>query len=260
MTDRDSRILHGDSLDVLGRLPPSSFGLALTSPPYADQRKRQYGGIPEGDYPDWSVRWAKLVRDLLTPTGSLVIVIRPHVKNGVLSDYVLKTRLALRTVLDEVDELAWIKPNAPPLGHNKRPRRSWEHILWFARDGRRVYCDPKANGHQSNRIGCEVKKGVGDVIRGVSKARAGVARCRDYVEVGTSRNDRSKFNTHPAQYPEDLAAWLIRLLCPPGGKVLDPFAGSGTTVVAAARMGVEAVGVEKDKGYCSIAERRLAEI
>ena len=50
--------------------------------------------------------------------------------------------------------------------------------------------------------------------------------------------------------------WLIRLVTPPGGKVLDPFCGSGTTLCAAACEGVDAVGIEIDPDYVRIAEAR----
>ena len=63
----------------------------------------------------------------MTPDGSVLSSIRPHVKDGVLSDYVLRTRLALReTGWHECEELIWLKPDAPPLGSKLRPRRAWE--------------------------------------------------------------------------------------------------------------------------------------
>ena len=66
--------------------------------------------------------WDKLADD-----GSVLIVICPHVKKGVLSDYVLRTRLALREDgWTECEELVWVKPDAPPLGSLHRSRRTAE--------------------------------------------------------------------------------------------------------------------------------------
>lgn len=232
--------------------------LILTSPPYANQRKKQYGGIDEQAYPAWTVQWAEKFKHTLKKDGSLAIVIRPHVHNGQVSDYVLKTRLAMREAdWIECDELIWIKPCSPPLGHKFRPRRAWESILWFSRS-RSPFCDPKANGTPSNRIGFESVKGVGEYKFGTNVPVEGIARCRDYVEVGTNFVDKSAENTHPAQYPEKLASWIIRLLCPPDGLVLDPFMGSGTTAIACLNNGNRFIGSEINADYHRIALNRIA--
>jgi site-specific DNA-methyltransferase (adenine-specific) len=57
--------------------------------------------------------------------------------------------------------------------------------------------------------------------------------------------------------PIDLMAWLIRLVTPPKGVVLDPFMGSGSTGIAAVRQGFRFIGIERDKGYFEIARRRI---
>ena len=64
-------------------------------------------------------------------------------------------------------------------------------------------------------------------------------------------------NSHPTVKPLALMAWLVRLVCPPGGVVLDPFTGSGTTGCAALREGFSFIGVEREVEYIEIARRRL---
>jgi site-specific DNA-methyltransferase (adenine-specific) len=184
-------------------LPLRFVNAVITSPPYANQRKREYGGINEADYPMWTVEWMNKLRPVLVDGGNVAIVIRPHVKDGALSDYVLRTRLAVRDAgWHEIEELKWIKPSAAPIGHTRRPRRSWESILWFS-NSTRPYCDPVANGTPSARLGLVSKKGVGRYIHGISSpqgVRSGLARCRDYVEVSASAVNRDHSNSHPAQY------------------------------------------------------------
>ena len=91
--------------------------MVVTSPPYAQQRAGHYEGISEEDYPDFTVQWMTALAPKMTPDGSVFLVIRPHVRDGVLSDYVLRTRLALREAgWHECEELIWLKPDAPPLG------------------------------------------------------------------------------------------------------------------------------------------------
>src|SRR5690606_32386305 len=65
-------------------------------------------------------------------------------------------------------------------------------------------------------------------------------------------------NRHPTVKPIDLISWLIKLITPPDGTVLDPFAGSGSTLVAAKREGFNFIGFELEKEYVEIAEARIS--
>lgn len=73
-----------------------------------------------------------------------------------------------------------------------------------------------------------------------------------------SRAERGENNSHPTPKPVDLMQWLVRLVTPPGGTVLDPFMGSGTTGIASVLEGFSFVGIERDAEYCSIARARIA--
>jgi len=68
---------------------------------------------------------------------------------------------------------------------------------------------------------------------------------------------RAHGNIHPTVKPLALMQWLVRLVAPHGGPVLDPFAGSGTTLLACAREGIQAIGIERDPQSCQIAIARL---
>ena len=249
-------------MQLLDRVPLTSVDLVFTSPPYANQRQKFYESIPQEEFPARMTRWMNSCIPSLKPEASIAIVIRPHIKEGKLSDYVIRSRLAAREAgWIECDELIWVKPNSPPIGHNKRPRRSWESILWFSLTNK-PYCDPKANGQYSKRIGMVSKKGRKKYISGADLSEdwqdtEGISRCRDYVEVGTAECDHSEGNTHPAQFPLRLAQWVIALLCPPGGTVLDPFMGSGTTALACKMTGRHYYGIDLSEEYCDVARKRL---
>lgn len=73
-----------------------------------------------------------------------------------------------------------------------------------------------------------------------------------------NRGGQARANIHPTVKPTDLMRWLVRLVTPPGGIVLDPFTGSGSTGKAAALEGMRFVGVERDAGYADIARARIA--
>jgi site-specific DNA-methyltransferase (adenine-specific) len=71
------------------------------------------------------------------------------------------------------------------------------------------------------------------------------------------KETRPRRNTHPTVKPVELMSWLVRLVCPPDGLVLDPFAGSGSTGVAALSEGRQFLGIERDPAYARIARARL---
>lgn len=98
-------------------------------------------------------------------------------------------------------------------------------------------------------------------VRGGFGDRGGASRF--FYTAKASRADRSTNganNTHPTVKPTDLMRWLVRLVTPPGGVVLDPFAGSGSTLVAARAEGVRAVGIEREDEYARIIADRLAQL
>lgn len=215
----------------------------ITSPPYAEQRIHQYGGIPEKEYPEWTVSWMEEIKSILVDDGSVFINIRPHIKNGQISDYVLKTRLALREAgWYECEEIIWIKPDSPPLGSIKRPRRAWESVLWFSQTNK-PFVDVKAGGKESNRIGFENRKfehgGKSHIHAGQNKAKQGKSRVKDYIEAGTSKVEKGF--SHAAMFPPELVEYLINLSTPKEGIVFDPFMGSGTVARQSIRM---------DRGFC----------
>ena len=74
-----------------------------------------------------------------------------------------------------------------------------------------------------------------------------------------SKKDRGEGNDHPTVKPTALMEWLVKLVTPEGGVVLDPFMGSGTTGVACMVLGRGFIGVEQDEHYCEIANGRIAE-
>lgn len=89
-------------------------------------------------------------------------------------------------------------------------------------------------------------------------------KVNDGREAGGAGNDNPRLrgetpraNIHPTVKPIDLMRWLVRLVTPPGGVVLDPFAGSGTTLIAALAEGMRAIGFEMDEEHASIARDRI---
>ena len=247
-----NKIYYTDCLEGIKQLDNNSVSLVITSPPYAMQRKFQYGGINEKDYPEWTLKWMEELRPKLKDDASVCINIRPHIKNGEISDYVLRTRLALReNGWKECEELIWIKTTSPPMGSTERPRRAWESILWFSKTNK-PKCYPKACGTESNRIGFSGSKfeegGTSHIHAGQKPpTQKGVARCVDYIAVGTKK--KKKGYNHPAMFPPEIPEYIIKMMTDEGDLVVDPFIGSGTTGRVAEKLNRNWVGFEINEEY-----------
>lgn len=254
---------HGDCIEVMRTLPAESVDAVITSPPYAMQRKSTYGGIPEAEYPAWTVAWMAEVRRLLKPDGSVIINISPHRRQGNLSDYVLRTRLSLRDQgWVEPDELIWHKPDATPGSPHERPRRAWEHLLWFATHGK-SHADPYAAGNPHKKGSGIGRKSDSPAKRNgwkhntwvngdaPTKPLARVTNVATFAKAGRTGVD------HPATFPWQLAEWCGKLICPPGGTILDPFSGSASTGVACIRNGWDYIGIDAVEEYVDTSRLRL---
>ena len=83
---------------------------------------------------------------------------------------------------------------------------------------------------------------------------------RFFYTAKADSNERGTGNTHPTVKPLDLMRYLCKLLCPPAvGALLDPFMGSGSTLLAGRRFFQRVVGIEIEERYCEIAAKRLAQ-
>ena len=121
-------------------------------------------------------------------------------------------------------------------------------------------------------------KGQQGDVRGTEKSRTGDENTNCYGEYGrvpaakrgdtgsasrffycakTSKKDRGEDNGHPTVKPTDLMRYLCRLVTPPGGIVLDPFMGSGSTGKAAVLEGFRFIGIEREPAYMDIATARI---
>lgn len=144
-----------------------------------------------------------------------------------------------------------------------------EVLSAFARFGESVSSDRERNNNVS--IGGKAAYGGGEAFVGAGHADSGTA-ARFFPSLGFGDDDLRFWyggkagaddrlaSKHPTVKPVALMRWLVRLITPPGGTVLDPFAGTGTTGAAAIREGFNAVLIEREPEYVRDIERRLAHI
>jgi site-specific DNA-methyltransferase (adenine-specific) len=110
------------------------------------------------------------------------------------------------------------------------------------------YLNQSRNGHA----------GVNSEWKTVTRTGDSGSAARFFYCAKASKADRGEGNTHPTVKPTDLMRYLCRLVTPPGGTVLDPFAGSGSTGKAAILEGFQFIGIEREAEYLAIAEARIS--
>lgn len=200
------------------------------------------------------------LKSKLTPDGSVLIVIRPHIRDGVVSDYVLRTRLALRNDgWKENEELIWFKPDAAFFGSKLRLRRNFEHILWFS-TLKNPYIDLTATGNFSDRLGFQSAhrfRNHDNPIATKRSSKLAIGRARGSDVFVAPVGDIEEGIMHPAMFPLSLCEKLIRTFSREGDVVLDPFAGSGTALLAAQSLGRKYVGFDLDPKFVQMAKSRL---
>lgn len=233
-------IYHGNCVEVLPALALVDVALVCTDPPYnvsaravGGRANRTIGRVPRKDgttreivrdFGDWDHDWnpkpfLALVEPMLRAGGSLVAF-----TSEFLFDAYLQSGLTHRALL------FWRKSNPAP-NFRKQIVRAVEMAVW----------QTKGNGWTFNAGGYCPNVWDGAVING-------------YTCVNTSEQ-----RWHPAQKPEWLMNQWIALFSSGGDLVVDPHMGSGTTLVAAKRLGRKAIGIELEEKYCEIAAKRLAQ-
>ncbi len=261
------QIFCGDCLDILPQLPAESIDLIVTSPPYADARRKVYGGIHPNSYVDWFVPIAAELQRVLKPGGTFILNIKERVVQGERHTYVLELILAMRQQgWLWTEEYIWHKKNCYPGKWPNRFRDSWERLLQFNRQRRFAMYQTAVmvpmGDWKDKRLS---RLSATDQIRDESKVGSGFAKNISHWQERTHAYPTNVLHLatecsnrgHAAAFPETLPAWFIRLFTQPGDTVLDPFVGSGTTLVAAQRLGRNAIGIEVDAEYCHQARQRV---
>jgi site-specific DNA-methyltransferase (adenine-specific) len=263
-------VVHGDAKSELKKYPNDFVDLIVTSPPYADSRKSSYGGIHPNHYVEWFLPFTAEYLRVLKPTGSFVLNIKEKVVDGERHTYVLDLILQMRKQgWLWTEEYIWHKRNCYPGKWPNRFRDAWERCLHFTKAKEFAMYQQAVMVPMGDWKHSRLKNlSETDKIRDESKVSSGfgkkienwigreMAYPTNVLHLATECANKS----HSAAFPEALPAWFIKLFTKQDDIVLDPFLGSGTTVIAAAKLLRKFVGMEIRADYCDVARENLSEI
>lgn len=252
-TDGHGELWHTDVLDLLGKLPDASVDLVVTDPPYAID-KAEWDEFPSLEaYVDWCDQWLAEVARVLAPHGSAYVC----GFSEILAD--VKARSAKRFA--NCRWLVWYYKNKANLG--KDWGRSHESILHLRGEDARIDVDSVRvpyNGH-TTKYPTRVQAVSSQYGRGVRRDKWEPhplgAKPRDVIEVPVICNGMTEKTPHATQKPEALIEKLILASSAPGQLVVDPFVGSGTTAVVAAKLGRKWLAGDADARYVGLARERV---
>lgn len=260
-------IYLGDCKEILSTLPESSVDLIVTSPPYADQRKSTYGGIPIDKYVEWFLPISKELFRVLNPKGTFILNIKEKVSNGERSTYVLELILEMKKQgWLWTEEFIWHKKNSYPGKWPNRFRDAWERLLQFNKEKDfKMYQEnvmvPVGDWAKTRLKNLSQK----DKIRDNSTVGSGfgknisnwVGREMAYPDNVLYMATECGNKQHSAAFPKELPAWFIKLFTKEDDVVLDPFMGSGTTNFAALELQRKSIGIEIKPDYYNMVKNKI---
>jgi len=289
------RLLCGDCTDsaaVERLMGKEKANCVITSPPYAMQRKDDYGGIPSEEYPAWFSQVAQNVYRILDDSGSFFVNIKEHVEKGQRSLYAFKTIIAMvEAGWRYVDQLIWTKTGLPG-GWPNRLRNDFEPVHFFTKKeevdwvvqlievdedklktlsldlvdmyedifhftrSEKIKFKPRDVGKVSAKIRVSSKtnksKGKSGNISVSGKFKKGIARAGNVLQIPGNQDSLK----HSAVFPVKLPAFFIKLTTDIGDIIFEPFGGSGTTLMAAEQLDRKCYIMELLPGYCDLIIKR----
>lgn len=240
--------LHNEDFFVgIGRLADESIDVIISDPPYG--LGKDYGNdsdhLSGADYVEFSRRWLDAALPKLRASGSLYVFLSWQNSPEVFS--LFKTRMTM------VNEIIWDR-RVPSMGGSTRKFSSVHDNIGVFAKSKDYYFDL-----DSVRIpyDAETKKArTRSIFIGKKWLEMG-CNPKDVWSVSRLHSQDPERANHPTQKPLEIIERIVLASCPPGGHVLDPFMGSGTTPVAALMHGRRVTGFELNPDYFAEARRRV---
>lgn len=260
-------IIQGECLTVLRQMPSDCVDLVVTSPPYADSRKRTYGGIHPDRYVEWFLPISHELRRVLKPEGTFILNIKEKTVDGERHTYVIEAILEMRKQgWLWTEEFIWHKKSCHPGKWPNRFRDAWERCLQFNKqrnfamyqEAVMIPMGDWAKTRLKNLSETDKRRDESRVNSGFGKNVSNwLNRTMVYPSNVLHMASETGNKNHSAAYPIALPQWFIRLFSKEHDLVLDPFLGSGTTAVVANSLNRHYLGIEVVPEYVDQARRVL---
>lgn len=261
-------LVIADCLAVLHSLPDECLDLVVTSPPYDGQSKYGNGEAYERDwYEGFFLKVTKEILRTLKPHGSFVLNYRSkrHGDERGTIQYELVFWLREQGFLF-CEDFVWGKPSPPPGRFSRFLKDAVEYCFQFAKTKKWAFYPEHAlsPARWDAKDRERRKKFAHNYLRVNEPSGQGRKRVQagpDMVRPSTLLHFEPEFSpnpvAHPARFPLPLPTFFIKLLTKPGDIVFDPFGGTGTTALAAEKLGRKWLVTEIDPKYASIVPERF---
>jgi site-specific DNA-methyltransferase (adenine-specific) len=243
-----NQILHGDCIEILASLPENSVDLIFADPPYNLQLRNdlyrpnmtKVDAVNDGwdkfgdfaEYDEFTREWLSASQRVLKETGTLWVIGSYH---NIYRVGAIMQDLGFWFLND----IVWIKSNPMPNFRGVRFTNAHETMIWAQKKKGAKY----TFNHQS-------MKALNDDLQMRSDWNLNLATGRQRIKSNGAK-------AHSTQKPEALLYRVIMASSNPGDVVLDPFFGSGTTGAVAKKLGRNWIGIERDKRYIKVAQKRI---
>ena len=251
---KNYRLYHDDCLKILEEIPENTFDMIFADPPYmlsnggitcqngkvvsVNKGKWDKSQGVEQDF-EFHKRWLSACKRVLKKNGTLWVSGTYH--------SIYSCGFAMQLLGYHIlNDISWFKPNASPNMCCRYFTASHETLIWARKD--------KKTKHTFNY---ELMKN-GDFSSDFIKKPN--MQMRSVWAIGTPKKSEKTFGKHPTQKPLDLLERIILASTNEGDLILDPFMGSATTGVAALKHNRKFVGIEKEKEFVELAEKRLSAV
>ena len=251
---KNYRLYHDDCLKILEEIPENTFDMIFADPPYMLSnggitcQNGQVVSVNKGKWDEsqgfeqdfeFHKKWLSACKRVLKKNGTLWISGTYH--------SIYSCGFAMQLLGYHIlNDISWFKPNASPNMCCRYFTASHETLIWARKD--------KKTKHTFNY---ELMKN-GDFSSDFIKKPN--TQMRSVWAIGTPKKSEKTFGKHPTQKPLDLLERIILASTNEGDLILDPFMGSATTGVAALKHNRKFVGVEKEKEFVELAEKRLSAV
>lgn len=245
-----NKIVHGDAFEIITTLPTASVDLLFADPPYNLTKAfgaEAFRARSQDDYETWLDSWVRLCIPLLKPDATVYIC--GDWRSGSAIERVGTRYLHLQ------NRITWEREKGR--GARSNWKNAAEDIWFFTVSGTFTFNIDAVKVRRRVRAPYKVDGEPKDWHEGTDGNFRDTHPSNLWTDISVPFWSMPENTDHPTQKSEKLLAKLILASSNPGGLILDPFAGSGTTAVTAKKLGRDFIAIESDEHYCLLAQKRL---